>query len=229
MSELGGLDIGAPDEGTGGVSEAASEQASQRFAASQQAAQQQAKEEKKAKKRDDNVAQVILQFLTDEQRTHLATLISRLVAIDCPTTFILALLSLINEQCAKAVNDYARENNAEMENVEAVDHSIIPANGALTDAANEELAKWIVRCGLIMRIDEENILHSLLVDDHNIDGTVLQLTSFVLQEFLHAHQKDVPFENLQHLAAGILQTIFMPAMQSRMERRLAEAPVEDED
>jgi len=55
------------------------------------------KEEKKAKKKDDGVAQVILQFLTDDQRTHLATLIARLVALDCPSPFILSILSLIND------------------------------------------------------------------------------------------------------------------------------------
>jgi hypothetical protein len=229
MSETGGLDIGMPDEGTGGVSEQAREEAAQRFAASQQAASAQQKEEKKAKKRDNTAAEVIMQFLSDNQKTHLATLIARLVAIDCPTTFILAVLSLINEKCATAVDDYLREKQIEMPAPENIDHSIIPTNGALTDHANELLAAWVMRMEMALNVDEELVLKALLVDDQNIDGTILQLSSFVLQEFLTSQGKDVPFENLQQLSVSILQPLFQPAMHARMERRLAEAPADQDD
>lgn len=51
MSELGGLDIGIPDEGQGSVSEGLSEDAKARFAAAAAAMQQIRKEEKKSKKK----------------------------------------------------------------------------------------------------------------------------------------------------------------------------------
>lgn len=230
MSETGGLDIGMPDEGTGGASETVREQASEQFAAAQQAAQQQQqREEKRAKKRDDSVAQVIIQFLTDSQKTHFATLIARLVAIDCPSTFILAVLSLINDQCRTVAEAYLKEYSVEMPAPENIDHSIIPANSALTDSANEQLATWMMRMNLVMGIDEEKVLNSLIVDDQNIDGTILQLTSFVLQEFLTNNSKNPDFEQLQQLAAGFLQTLFQPAMHARVERRLAEVKEEDDD
>jgi hypothetical protein len=220
MDEFGGLDTGAPDEGTGGVSEQASEQASQRFAASQQAAKQQQKEEKKAKKRDDSVAQVIMQFLTNTQKTHLATLIARLVALNCPTTFILAVISLINERCRTAVEEYLREQNIDIDVAAAIDHSIIPAQSALTETANEELAAWMVRVSQILVVDSDAVLNALILDDTNIDGTILQLTTFVLQEFLAGHEKNVPFESLQQLSAGILQSFFQPHMHARMSNRI---------
>lgn len=229
MSETGGLDIGMPDEGTGGVSEAAREEAAQRFAASQQAAAQQQREEKKAKKRDDSVAQMIMQYLTDSQKTHLATLIARLVALDCPTTFLLATLSLINEKCMAAVTEYLREHGMELPADDQPGRSVMPANSALTDAANAELAGWIVRMELVLRVDEEPVIRALLVDDQNIDGTILQLTAFVLEEFLAAQEKSVPFENLQQLSAGILQSLFTPAMHARMERRLAEEGAKEKE
>ena len=131
MSELGGSESFTPGEEGSGVSEAAREQASQRFAASQQAAQQQQKDEKKAKKRDDGVAQVILQFLTDTQKTHLAILIARLVARDCPSPFILAVLSLINHRCAETVEEYLKEREIDIAG-SSVDRSIIPSEHALS-------------------------------------------------------------------------------------------------
>lgn len=227
MSELGGSESFAPGEDGGGVSEAAREQAAQRFAAGQQAAAAQQKDEKKAKKRDDGVAQMIVQFLSDLQRTHLATLIARLIARDCPSTFVLAILSLINDGCKTAVEDYLREKQIDPAST-GIDRALIPTDGALTDVANEQLGTWIIRMDLTLQTDQDNVLKALIVDDQNIDGTVLQLTSFVLQEFLKIHGKEVPFEQLQQLAARVLQTLFTPHMHARVQNRLSDEKSEDE-
>src|SRR3989338_8797691 len=95
-----------PDEGLTGVSEALSEEAKQRFAAAAAAMQHIKKEEKKSKKRDDQVAQVIIQFLGEERHARLFVLISRLVARDCPSIFILAILSLTHEKSLQTVEEY---------------------------------------------------------------------------------------------------------------------------
>src|SRR3989338_2538414 len=110
MSEFGGIDIGAPGEGIAGATDRAapekrrpappeqlSEEAKQRFAAAAAAMAQIRREEKRSKKRDDQVARVILQFLAQDSNTHLFLLISRLVARDCPSIFILSIISLIDE------------------------------------------------------------------------------------------------------------------------------------
>lgn len=221
MSELGGSESFAPGEDGGGVSEAAREQAAQRFAASQQAAQQQQKDEKKAKKRDDGVAQVIVQFLTDTQKTHLAVLIARLVARDCPSPFLLAILSLINTRCTETLKEYLQERGVNIV-TQSIDQSMIPAETALSVEANEEMARWLLRMEVTLHTNPDAILNSLIVEHQNIDGTVLQLTSFVLQEFLTTQQKTISFEQLQTLAAGVLQSLFTPYMHAKMERRLAE-------
>lgn len=218
---MGGLDIGVPDEGQGGVNEAAAEAARQRFAGTQAALQQLQKDEKKSKKRDSGVADAILQFLTDAQKTHLATLIARLVAMNCPSPFILAILSLINDNCKTVVEEYLREREVDIPAIEAGSRSILPATSNLNDAANEQLVSWVMRMELVLASDQEHILNALIVEDSNIDGTVLQLTTFVLQDFLKGQGKNPSFEPLQQLSIGVLQSIFQPVMQAHVERRLA--------
>lgn len=223
MSAAGVPENYGPDEGgeggTGNVSEQASEQAREQFAAAQAAIQQIRKEEKKAKKRDDGVAQMILQFLTDTQRTHLATLIARLVATDCPSVFILAILSLMNEGCKTVVEDYLQERNIKIDTSAIQSTSMVPTTGLSTES-NEVMVEWIMRMEVVLSTDAENIINSLIVDDANIDGTVLQLTTFVLQTFLQDHQKNAAFESVQQLSIGVLQSLFTPYMQARMEQRL---------
>ncbi len=218
----------ASDEGGEGPapSEQVSDRAREQFAASQAAAKQAQRDEQKARKRDDGVAQVILQFLTDAQKTHYALLIARLVGRDCPSTFLLALLSLINEQCRTAVEEYLREQDGDLA-VPATNVTDLQHSSALSVEANDTLARWIVRVEHVMAHDEQTILRTLIVDDQNIDGTILQLTTFILQDFLAQQGKIANFEQVQTLVAGILQTLFRPAMQSWRERRLAEQPADE--
>lgn len=232
MFDQNGPESYAPDEGgegvTGNVSEGISEQAKEQFAAAQAAMQQIRKEEKKAKKRDDGVAQMILQFLNDTQRTHLASLIARLVAINCPSPFILAILSLINDGCKTVVTDYLTEKQITIDASNSKNTEIMTSTGLDTDN-NVQLMEWIMRMETVLATDPDTILDTLIVEDNNIDGTILQLTTFVLQTFLEENKKSASFENLQKLSIGVLQSLFTPYMQARMERMLENESKEDTD
>jgi len=214
MSELGGLDIGSPDEGATGAPEELSEEAKQRFAAAAAAMQQIRREEKQSKKRDDQVARTIIQFLGHDKYSHLFLLISRLVARDCPSIFILAILSLIHEGCLKEVQEYlkaAGKKTAE----ETVDESTaLTTTGDLDPTMNKALVSWITRMQLVLSFAPEKILIKLMIDEKNIDGTVLQLTTFVVKDFFHSSNKKVEFEKIQPLTASILQAVFEPFLST---------------
>ena len=214
MSEAGGLDIGLPDEGQGGVSEELSEDAKARFAASGAAMTQARKEEKKSTKKDDKVVQVIMKFLQDQKNSHLFTLISRLVARDCPSIFILAIISLIDEESMSEVAGYLKELT-EKDAHQVVDESMALTKGGEIDAeTNRALIDWITRMQMVLSQSPEQILTKLMIDEKNIDGTVLQLTTFVLQRFFESRKKSAEFEKLQPLTASILQTVFEPFIGS---------------
>ena len=52
----------------------------------------------------------------------------------------------------------------------------------------------------------------LMVDEGNIDGEVLQLTTFVLVDFFRDMGTPIPYEELQPLTIKILQDILEPHM-----------------
>jgi len=221
MSELGGLDIGMPDEGTGGGPEALSDEAKQRFAAAAAAMQQIRKEEKKSKKRDDQVAKTIVKFLSNQNNTRLFILISRLVARDCPSIFILAILSLIDEDSTNAVQAYLQETLQKTEKDMIGDSMALTKNDQLDTDTNAALIAWITRMQMVLALEPEKILMKLMIDERNIDGTVLQLTTFVLQDFFQSRRKGIEFAELQQLTASILQSVFQPFV-SGVRKRLAE-------
>jgi len=210
MSEAGIPESWSPEAGVSGVGEVLSEEAKQRFAGAAAAMQQIRKEEKKSKKRDDQVAKTIIQFLGDAKHTHLFVLISRLVARDCPSIFILSILSLIDEGCLITVREYLEELEQKSAE-ETVDESMaLTKTGELDAETNRTLVAWITRMQMVLSTNPEKILLPLMIDEKNVDGTVLQLATFVLQEFFQKRGKETPFEKIQPLTASILQAVLQP-------------------
>ena len=210
MSDLGGLEIGAPDEGVGGAPEELSEEAKERFAAAAKAMQQIKREEKQSKKRDDQVARTIIQFLGEDEYAHLFVLISRLVARDCPSIFILAIISLIHEGCQKEVQEYLKGSGAKSAEETVDESTALTKTGELDPDMNKAIVAWITRMQLVLSISPEKILTKLMIDEKNVDGTVLQLATFIVKDFFHNHGKKVEFEKIQPLTASILQAVFEP-------------------
>lgn len=223
FSESGGESF-APSENAGAASEGVSEAAKARFAGQAAGAAQIRRDQAKAQKRDDSVAQAIIGFLTDTQRQHLATLIARLVARNCPSPFLLAILSLINKQCLEQYLQFARENQLP-DAKESRELSLPNLPGEQT----AELADWVVRIEQVLAFDAQRIIASLLEDADNFDPTLLQLTTFVLEEFLHEHAKTAEFEKLQPLAAMILQTVFTPYLTREQLEETAEELMGEEE
>lgn len=231
MSETGGLDIGVPSEGGTGAPEQLSEEAKQRFAAAAAAMIAIQREEKRSKKRDTRVARTIIQFLNDDRYAHLFVLISRLVARDCPSVFILAILSLINDEANSVVKEYLAEAGSKTD-VETVEESTqLMPQGTIDADTNKALVEWITRMQMVLSLETTSILMKLMVDEKNIDGTVLQLATFVLQEFFRlpvGGKREIAFESLQVLTVSILQTVFEPFLDA-IDRKLLEKPKKEED
>ena len=229
MSELGGMEGFSPEEGLAGAPEELSEEAKARFAAATAAIQQIRKEEKQSKKRDDQVARAIIQFLGDEKYAHLFVLISRLVGRDCPSIFILSILSLIHEGSRTEVQEYLKQTMQHTA-IETVDENTsLMKSGELDKATNRALVEWITRMQMVLSVHPEQILVKLMLDEKNIDGSVLQLTTFVLQEFFREQQKTLPFDKVQPLTANILQAVFEPYMAAARKRLLEMKTEEDDD
>ncbi len=228
LQEMGGLESSAPGEGGGSASEQLSEAAKERFAQAGKQMKQIFKEERRARKRDDRVAKVIMEFLGDDKYAAFFPLISHLSARDCPSVFILAILSLIHDPSLSAVEEYIAEHRvtiAEPDLAGAKLGSHLPAESRM------QLLKWVSRLELVMSIDAENILTRLMIDEENIDGAMMELTTSVLVEFFERVLRPIPYDKLQPLAMGILQTVIEPhvkIIEKHFAKRKEEAKEDDE-
>jgi len=215
MQNTGGLESFTPGEGAGSTSEGVSEEAKERFRQAAQQIKQILREEKRARRKDDRVAQTILQFLGEEKYAHLFQLIARLVARDCPSIFILAILSLIHRGSLEAVEEYIAEHSITLK--EPSESASLLKRGNLPADVQKSILLWVSRLQLVMSIDAEKILIRLMVDENNIDGSVLQFATFVLVEYFESIKRPIPYEELQPLTIKILQDVIAPHL-SRIEQ-----------
>lgn len=211
MQDFGGLESFSPSEGGAATSEQLSEEAKQRFAQSQQQGKQIAKQEKKARKRDDRVADVIKHFLSDEKYSHFFQLISRLVARDCPSIFILAILSLIHQASLEAVEEFIAERKLLIE--ASIEQAVQQSHKQLSPEARRAILLWTTRLELVLSTSTEKVLSKLMVDEGNMDGTVLQLTTFVLIDFFEGIGREVSYDSMQPLTIKVLQDLLEPHME----------------
>ena len=205
--------MGAPGEGGSGVSEQISEEAKQRFAAAAAGLKAIQREEKKSKKRDDRVARTIIKFLSDDEHAKFFVLISRLVARDCPSIFILALLSLVDEDSKNVVQEFAEEHSLQLPAADGTSFPVLTSS-ALDPSSQAELVLWVTRMQMVLSVQAKEVLAKLMVDEGNLDGTVLQLATFTLQDFFKQKNdgRSPVFDQLYPVAGAILQTVFEPFM-----------------
>lgn len=208
MSETGGFESYTPGEGGNSASESVSEQAKQRFAQGQQQAKQQAKDEKKHRRRDDRVARTIRHFMSDEAHAHLFQLISRLSARDCPSIFILAILSLIHNDAREAVEEYIAEHQlvVTLPEESGSGHGLSPEH-------RKAIVLWTTHLELILSLEPMQIIVPLMLDETNIDGSLLQLMTFVLVDFMKSSGSPVTYNDLQPLTMKIVQDLLEPHME----------------
>ncbi|OGJ57334.1 hypothetical protein A3H22_00445 [Candidatus Peribacteria bacterium RIFCSPLOWO2_12_FULL_55_15] len=218
MSDVGGLESFTPGEGGSGVSEELSEEAKQRFAAAGAVLQQIYREERKAKRRDRSVVDIILQFLNDDQRAHLSTLVVQLCAKNCPSPFLLAILSLISEPCLVVLQEYLREADEKALDGNVALETALTAYQSLDQETNRTLIEWITRLQIVLFIENTEILSSIRQTDGTLDLSLLQLTTFVIQEFFSIKGKQAEYERARQFTASILQMLFEPFLTDLHER-----------
>lgn len=195
---IGGLDSSSSGEqGSEASAEAAERAREQRAKAAQQATRDK-REERKRRQYDNTLAQIIVQFLSDPRYSGFFILISRIFAKNIPSDIILAILSLIHKDSAKAI---AEKNIERKELPKGADATPFPPELSLP------LKEWTTVIFSVASAEPHKALETLLDINWDIDVNVEQLLSLVLNEFFSYKKFETPFENVQQFSKAFLSTL----------------------
>jgi hypothetical protein len=174
------------------------------MAKAQAALQNLQQEEGQARTYDQSLAAIIVQFLSQPQNTDLFLLISRVVALNLPSEFVIAVLSLIDKKAHQEVLRYLSEAKKAEGSSRHSSHAALvirhEANFQTLPLEHKRIIEsWVANMALVAGKGPHRILETLVIPgpDKRISPLVVQLSSFILRNYLAEHQLAVAYETLR--------------------------------
>ncbi len=208
-------DLDSFDElNTGGATQEATKEDQERFRdqyrKSQAAIKKIFQQEDKKRKQDFTLAHIIVQFLNDPRFTRFFVLISRIVAKNVPSDILLAILSLIHKESAKAIG----EKQLVIQKTEMIPQS----EELFPDRVKAEINRWTENIVAVAIAEPHKTLETILDHNWNIDENIIELSAAVLQQFFEIRQLEIPpIENMRNFFHE-----FFPSLTSMLENQVHE-------
>ena len=176
----------------------------------QQALAQLQKEEGKAKAHDNSLATIIVQFLSQPENTDLFLLISRTVAQNIPSELIIAILSLVDKKAQKEVKGLLE---AGKESEKSDEHALTLHKKAdfqtLSPEHKKAIDTWTQNIFAVASTKPHRVLESVVIPgpERQLSPIPIQLSAFILRNYLTKHQIEIEFENLRDFMQGVFVEI----------------------
>lgn len=227
MSEL--ENFIAPDEGSGGGKEQTSEHREQfeehmRDAAKKGAAAK--KEEKKAKRRDKHLAKLLAYFIKNANTPDSERLLNTLVLClknQMPTELLVALLTLMYPNLKEALVDIDDTTVMQVMAEEKMRLLSIPYDPGVVAYGPSEFNEhhlpeevkigvnaWIQTLLVAVRIHPDWLMGRVMRSGEP-DSSLIQLSSYLLEQFLQKHKVSGEFEKIRQFAQFIVMGVLSKA------------------
>ncbi|MBD3360793.1 hypothetical protein GF366_03260 [Candidatus Peregrinibacteria bacterium] len=221
-------------EGDEGMSEAAFEAFKEKMkkAAAQIAAIK--KEEGKQKKKEEELLKILLKFVKNSQKKELVLLISRVLEQNIPANFVLAIILLGNEDIQREVGKFLMlESPEEKPEAKAGEKDLIffkQEDESLPLKVRIEIDEWIK--SLFFQAEEnpqkiiKNAYKTEIIEEPEykekkiLKTPLIQLTTFVIRDFLEQNKISEPYSKLKNFASFILKGILSKTQENLEKRKL---------
>ncbi len=214
----------APETG-GGVSEAAREQLAEEIRKATAQQKRDVKDEKRAKKKDNKLADIIHVFIRSEDN-RMSLLIARLIRRNVPVTFVLGLLSLNYEEINEILEkQMSFEEKTSKELILSKEENLPQL---FSDEAMRKIDEWGNR--LFQNASVSPVKHlRTLAQATGVEISAIQLTSFMIQEFLEKNDVKKDFTEIQGFSNFLLQGILKKLHDLADEQGILPPPEMDEE
>lgn len=200
------------------MSEAAFEAFKQKMAGTAQDLKAWGKGEQRQKAKEDELYKILKAYLQRSSKTSFVLLIARLLEENVPAGFVLGLILLGDKEIQKELNVNLALPDGGVSAPQSTENSTMLALFGIEDKtlpmqAKIEFDYWIKNLLEQASASPQRIIKTLeeKTDQGQPSGkpklVAIQLTSFVLKEFLSQFKLESEFENIQHFALFVLSGI----------------------
>lgn len=198
----------------------------------QQAMQQLQKEEGQARAHDDKLAQIIVQFLSQQggSGTDFFLLISRCVAQDIPSELIIAVLSLVDRKASEEIANILKE--AKKETALAVPQ--YKEVHTLNAAQKLAIDKWIQNISIAAAHKPHRTLDTVLIKSvnkgtneivHEISPPFVQLSAFIMRNYLAMQTTQIDVQKLREF----MENVYFKMLQNLQEMMQGQKKIETKE
>ncbi len=192
---------GAPQ--TGEQASETQEQFSERYKKAQAAIKQIQKEETRKKQDDDALAKLIVQFL-GQGKTVYFLLISRLIAKNIPSDFILSIIALVYVPAKQVISKKIIEHQLQSSDVNQEESSAL-----FQPEEKQEIDIWTANIMSISKKESKRILKTC-TDSGQMCDEGIRLFSEILREYLeNFNHENLRMDNLQSFGKAFFQKVIL--------------------
>lgn len=212
--------------------EKSDEQFREQMKRAQKARKQLQKEEGKARSNDDKLAQIIVQFLSQQggTGTDLFLLISRCVAQDIPSELIIAVLSLVDRKASEEIENIIKEAKQDAALVVPAYKDVHTLNPAQKKAIDD----WIKNITIAAAHKPHRTLDSVLVKSvsasgelvHEISAPFVQLSAFIMRNYLAMQETNVDVKKLRDFMENVYFRIIQDLEEMMQGQKVIESTEE---
>jgi hypothetical protein len=208
-----------------GMSEAAFEAFKERMkaAAAQIAAIK--KEEKRAKKNEDELLEILLEFIKTSQKTRLVLFISRALEQNIPANFILAIIVLGNIDIQNKIGIKLIENSENLDEGDGKSLIFFREDQTMPLKVRIELDSWMK--GLLFQAEESpgKLLKTAYKRKENIEEKeeikpeLIELSAYIVGDYLKQKNMEENSEKMTNFTSFILSGILKKTKENYEERK----------
>ncbi|MBU0528925.1 hypothetical protein KKF86_04110 [bacterium] len=177
------------------------------------------KEEGQVRVQDNNLAQIIVEFLGKDGNTDLFLLISRAVAQNIPSELILAVISLVDKRAFEEVEGLLQAPEGQRAETTALAIPESRSFQSLNLDQKKEVDGWIKRINEVASKKPHRTLESLIIKKrsdnpadngkliHEIAPSIIQLSAFILRNYLTEQKVSFEFDQLHEFMQSVFVNI----------------------
>lgn len=174
------------------------------------------KGEQKVREKENKLIKILLKFVKNHQKKDIMLLIARLLEQNIPPVFVLSLVLLGNEDVLKEAEEQhllkageGGSSEKEVANNKAL--AFIDDKQALPLELKIKIDEWMKNILTQGLEDPKRIIKTAYDDDGNIKLPLIQLSAFILRDFLEENKQEPEYEKLKEFSdffiGGILKKI----------------------
>jgi hypothetical protein len=157
-------------------------------------------QEQKKRKKEQNLIAILIKFVKGNQKKDIMLLIARLLEENLPPLLILSIVMLGHE-------DLVKEVELEGEKTDNQALAFFEKEQVLPLEIKVEIDKWIKNV-LTQALDNPKKLLKTVYDaDENIKLPLIQLSSFILRDFLESKKQETDYEKLKEFSDFFLNGV----------------------